>query len=432
MKATPILWAILAALLLTYVLPKDSFGQGFFIGNRWSQTATNNGILSQGDATTLTWGFLRDGTAITPALSGESSDPSSLINFLDTNIGAGGGGSDLTNRPWFRLFEESYDRWGDVSGLSFNYEAADNGDDIRDFPAGELGVVADMRIGGHSIDGQTGGNTLAYNYFPNAGDMVIDTDNVTFYSNGSDDHIRLRNVIMHEVGHGLGISHLVSDDSRFLMEPFIDVSFDGPQFAEILAVHRMYGDNNEENGGNDVAGDATSLGEVSGKPIVIGEDARTKVIAADAVDFVSIDGTSDTDFFSFEVTGMAKDIKIDLTPLGPTYHAERQDGTDSNTFDSSAQNDLTLTLFDTDGSTILETSNINGLGGVESIKRLLATGTYFIRITGAQNEAQFFELEVASVPEPGALAMMFVLVAVGSAFYWKKRRKNHQAAQAVS
>ena len=107
--------------------------------------------------------------------------------------------------------------------------------------------TSDMRIGGHSIDGQSGSNTLAYNYFPNAGDMVIDTDNVSFYSNRTGDHIRLRNVIMHEVGHGLGISHLVSNDSRFLMEPFIDVSFDGPQFAEILAVHRMYGDNNEEN-----------------------------------------------------------------------------------------------------------------------------------------------------------------------------------------
>ncbi len=231
---------------IVFAFPGFTFGQGYFTGSRWTTTATDGGGLSRGDATTLTWGFIADGTEITPALTGESSDDSSLINFLDTNIGAGGGGSDLTNRPWYTLFKDSYDRWGEVSGLSFDFLAADNGDDIRDFPAGELGVVADMRIGGHSIDGRIGSNTLAYNYFPNAGDMVIDTDNSTFYSSSTNNYRGLRNVVMHEIGHGLGIEHMVSDDSSFLMEPLINTSFDGPQFADILAAHRLYGDNNEE------------------------------------------------------------------------------------------------------------------------------------------------------------------------------------------
>lgn len=143
-----------------------TFGQ-----SRWGQTATNGSGLGLGDATTITWGFVSDGTAITPAYSGESSDASDLIGFLDTNLGAGAGGSDLTNRPWFTVFDSIFERWGNVSGLSFSYEANDSGERIDNTvaPRGQLGVVADVRISGHSIDGQTGGNTLAYNYFPTTG-----------------------------------------------------------------------------------------------------------------------------------------------------------------------------------------------------------------------------------------------------------------------
>mgnify|MGYP007004902549 CR=1 FL=1 len=62
--------------------------------SRWGETATDGSGLGLGDATTCTWGFVSDGTAITPALSNESTDASDLIGFLDTNIGAGAGGAD--------------------------------------------------------------------------------------------------------------------------------------------------------------------------------------------------------------------------------------------------------------------------------------------------------------------------------------------------
>ena len=70
----------------------------FVPGNRWSTTASGP-TGRQGDPITLTWSFVPDGTTI----PGEG--PSDLISFLDSNLGIGPGGSDLTQRPWFRLFK---------------------------------------------------------------------------------------------------------------------------------------------------------------------------------------------------------------------------------------------------------------------------------------------------------------------------------------
>ena len=191
--------------VLTCFLVSDSFAQ-----DRWDATATDGSGLALGDATTVTWGFVNDGTAITPAFNNESSDNSSLVDFLDTNIGNGGNTDmDYTNRPWHGLFVDIFDRWDSVSGLKFVYEPNDSGEAINGFtpPVGLLGTVADVRIGGHSIDGQSGQNILAYNYSPDHGDMVIDTDNITFYgTEGNQNYVGLRNVLAHEFGHGMGFA----------------------------------------------------------------------------------------------------------------------------------------------------------------------------------------------------------------------------------
>lgn len=413
------------SLVCPSVLPAVAFGQGdgFFVGNRWTTTATNGGGLIRGDATTLTWGFVDDGTDIRGGV-GEARSDSDLVNFLDTNIGAGGGGTDYTNRPWFSLFKDSYDRWGEVSGLTFVYEDDDDGQSILNTSGhfqGSLDTRADMRIGGHSIDGQSGSNTLAYNYFPNHGDMVIDTDNSNFYGSTSNNHRALRNVVMHEVGHGIGIQHVVSNDSAFLMEPSINTSFDGPQFSDILAAHRLYGDANEKGTGNDSFENATEL-TFTGNSVAVGTDAASKTVGATDVDFVSIDGTTDADFFQFTIGGSDKLTTILVTPQGPTYHAERQNGNDSNTFDSAAQNDLRLTLFDTDGSSVLDLVNFNGLGGTEQIIRLLSAGTYFVRVDGTLNNAQFYQLDITAVPEPGSLAAISILSMAGL-IYYRRRQK---------
>lgn len=394
---------------------------GHLLDSRWSQTATNGSGLVQGQATTLTWGFVADGTSILGA-GGEPTSNSSLISFLDTNVGSGGGGSDYTNRPWFSNISSPYNRWGQLSGLTFNYVTYDDGVQINGSvnasTRGTLNVRPDIRIGGHSIDGQAGSNTLAYNYFPNAGDMVIDTDNVTFFSNSANSFLSTRNTVAHEVGHGLGIDHLESNTNRFLMEPFIDLNFDGPQHSDILAIQRGYGDVYEKGTGNDSRANATSLGNAA-TFTGIGLDGDNTTVAASNVDFVSIDGSTDTDFFSITLD-QDGEFDVILESLGLTYNIREQDTTSPfdapyTSVDTSALNNLALALFDVDGVSLLAQSTSGAVGETESILgQLLTAGTYFIRVTGSDDRAQFYSLATnfAAIPEPGS-AMLLCASSIG-------------------
>ncbi len=394
-----------------------TFGQ-----SRWGQTATDGSGLGLGDATTITWGFLNDGTAISPAYSGESSDASSLVGFLDTNLGAGAGGSDLTNRPWFAVFDSIFDRWDSVSGLSFSYEANDSGQTLDNTvaPRGQLGVVADVRIGGHSIDGQTGGNTLAYNYFPDHGDMVIDTDNVSFYSNSSSNYIGLRNVLAHEFGHGMGLPHVTANNSRQLMEGSINTSFDGPQIDDIHQAQRRYGDNWEENGGNDAFSVATDLGIFDGTAMLIGADANMGAsvveVDPDQVDFISIDNDTDVDFLQITLDSIY-DMSFALDMVGPTYD---HDGDSS--YSLANQSDLDMVLLASDGTTVLADSNNAGLGVSEQIDMVLEAGTYYVQIVGNNDATQFYQFGASgfsAVPEPGS---MLALGALSTLLAGRRRR----------
>lgn len=370
--------------------------------SRWSSTATDGSTGSRGDAITLTWGFATEGSAITPAISGESRDRSDLIARLDT-IYSETSGSDLTQSSWFDEFEDSYGRWGEISGLTFVYEAFDDKSNLASGSSGSLGSVADMRIGGHDIDGDFG--TLAYNYFPNGpsgGNMVIDTSD-TFYTNTGSDSIRLRNTLMHEVGHGIGIRHLESSNSNQLMEPFINTSFYGPQHDDILSVQRYYGDALEKGGGNDTTSNATSLGTFTGMPATfsIGTDAddnKDEKILITESDFISIDGTSDTDIFSFTLSGGGNfNVSILMDPKGPLYNEGPQGGSQTarNTKELA---DLELELLDSVGSVLL-TANANGVGLSELINTFLDPGDYFARVStasGSDDNVQMYRLDVAA------------------------------------
>lgn len=400
--------------------PTFSPSNGHLLDFRWDRTATGGLVPGNlGDATTLTWGLVPDGTVLpTGNVSGESNNPSSLISFLDLNLGSGGGGSDYTNRPWFSLFQSSYNRWGELSGLSFVYESSDDGAAVPG-NTGSLGVRADMRVGGHSIDGQIGGNVLAYNYFPNNGDMVIDTDNSNLFTNATNNYRGVRNLLMHEIGHGLGFRHPVSSNEQFLMEPFLSTAFDGPQHSDVLAVQRGYGDKFEAGSGNDTSANATALGDVSSFS-GIGFDGDNADVAATDVDFVSIDGSTDTDFYSI-TTSQDGTLDIALDALGLQYQIEEQSGANATNVDTSALNDLALALFGSDGSTLLASSDVNGLGGSESIVgQFLSANTYFIRVTGNNDAAQFYSLSTTflpaaeppvspvPVPEPSHVALLAV------------------------
>lgn len=396
------------------------------LNNRWSSNVNAAGFTgSRGDAITLTYGLVPDGTTITGS---EGTSGSDLIAFLNTNIGP--------STIWLPLFQQSYGRWAEISGLTMVYEANDDGNanggiNNTSPPYGETGVRPDMRIGGHYIDGPSGSNTLAYNYYPSHGDQVMDTSNTSFFSSTSNNYRRLRNTIMHEAGHGIGIRHTESNNSGALMEPFISTSFDGPQHDDILAAQRYYGDAWEKNGGNDTTGSATGLGTFTGptQTFSIGTDAddNTAFVGATEIDFISIDGLSDTDVFSFTLTGGPFfDIDILLNPKGPTYNEAAQGGTQQ-AFNTKALSDLELELLDSGGSTLF-TANANAAGVSESILTTLAAGSYFARVStqsGAADNVQLYQLDITAtaIPEPSTLAPM----ALGGLLIMRRRRRQTAA-----
>lgn len=380
------------------------------LGNGWS--FTSGGSSPSGEPALLTWSIVPDGTTL-PRGVGEPDSPSNLIEFLDGihHGGPGPGGTDLTQRAWFTLFESSFERWDALSAISFSYESQDDGTALGGL-SGVLGRRGDHRIGGHSLDGVTSPTFLAYNYFPNNSDMVLDTDEVGRFGNPSNNYLRFRNTLMHEIGHGLGLDHPSAAGNNFLMEAFLDTTIDGPQFDDVLGVHRLYGDRFEENGGNDSRFSPTNLGSLSiGTPIQLGADATDAFVAPTDIDFVSINKSSDTDFFRFSVAD-ASIINIVLTPLGPTY-LEGPQGETEVPLVASARNDLGLFLYDSSGLSLLADSTTGGLGVAESLRNFAipAAGDYLIRIAGMQDSVQFYQLDLAIVPEPTGLLLLLASLA---------------------
>ncbi len=387
-------------------------------GSGW--TSTSSGTSGLGRPATLTWSVVPDNSQLPTGL-GEPVSNSNLIAFLD-GVHHGGnspGGADLTQRDWWQVMNSTFERWDEVSGLSFSYESNDDGRKLGTV-SGVLGTRGDHRIGGHSIDGQVSPTFLAYNFFPNNADMVLDTDEINRWSNSTNNFRLFRNAMMHEIGHGIGLRHVEPVNRTKLMEPFISTVYDGPQLDDILGAHRLYGDSNEEGTGNDTFNVATSLGTVfTGQTLSIGTDAVVTFVSPGEVDFVSIDDNSDIDFFRFSINS-PKIIDITLTPLGPTYD-EGSTADNVQPFVSSALSNLTLALYDSDGTSLLNFSNDTGIGLREEIInfQLSTVGDYFVRVGGLNNTAQFFQLDVTAVPEPTSL----LLLVMGGVGYALTRRR---------
>ena len=370
----------------------------------WLNTASGT-RNANGDPVTLTWSFAPEGTTIVDNSTGGFGNlgGSDLISTLDATFGGDPNGNfnaDLRSRPWFTYFEQSFQRWEDLSGADYVYEPNDDGAIAgSSSPAGVLGVRGDLRLAGASIDGVS--SVLAFNYFPENGDMVLDTDDFAgIYSNSANNFRGLRNVIMHEHGHGLGLEHVLSTTDDLLLEPFIDLSFDGPQLDDVRAIQFYFGDANEKtNGGqgNDIFSHATPLGTLGvGGSTSIGSDADvpTQAISGTVTDFVSLANITDTDFYSFEVNEGAL-LTATLTPHGGTFTQSPDPGTPTS-FNASARSDLILAIFDTDGITPLGTANLTPAGGIETLVDLVlpTAGEYFARITGADDTIQLYELEL--------------------------------------
>lgn len=375
--------------------------------SRWSSTSFGS-TGSAGDPIQLSWSFVPDGTLVrgfdeAGDIILTATEPSDLIADLDSFFGAGSGGSDLTQRPWFTYFEQSFDRISELSGVNFVYEPNDNALANHGSGTGITGIRGDLRIGGISMDGS--GGTLAYNYFPfSGGDMAIDTDDLTgLLGNSANNYRTLRNTIMHESLHGLGLEHTSSSDSEILTEPTIQTTIDGPQHDDLRGIHTMYGDLLEQSAGvrNDTAANATSLLNLfAGSSKVVGAGGSGTVVDPGETDFVSISNEDDVDFFSFTLSSTAS-VDLSMTPRGATY---LQDPTQFNT---TTTNDLELALFDTNGTSLIQESTSGAAGVAEEIEDVvLQPGTYYARVqsTGtAETVAQFYQLNITAAATAPAL-----------------------------
>lgn len=194
-----------------------------------------------------------DGTDV-QGFNGEPDSNSNLRAYLDGIYG--------NEATWLPILQSIFDRWSQVSGITYVYEPNDDGAALRNpedvnnpgtfLPSpyfGQAGVRGDVRISGHTIDGNSG--VLAYNFYPDSGDatggdMVIDTGD-NFFTNTSGNSLRLRNVVSHEHGHGMGQPHVCPIETSKLMEPFVSAAYDGPRHDDIRHAQFSYGDIYEPN-----------------------------------------------------------------------------------------------------------------------------------------------------------------------------------------
>lgn len=348
-------------------------------GSRWTNP-TGGLSANQGDPSTVSWSIVPDGT-----VDSANNSTTNLVAFMD-NIYGGGAGA-IEDRPWFGIFERAYDRWSELSGLTFVYEANDDGVPMGGTNRGVSGVRGDVRIGGRPIDGNFG--VLAFNYFPNNGgnggfdgDMIIDTNDV-FYFNSADgptgENRGMSNVVMHEAGHGIGLGHVIPVDQTKLMEPTVSTAYLGPQHDDILASQQLYGDTNEN---DDTKADATDIGELAN--------------GLRAFNNVSVNVASDDDWYQFSVPSAGR-MTLMLEPIGEQYQVGPQNGA-TGPVDTLRNLDLSFELQANDGS-VLALVNGVGAGEVELLSDfdLTAGGSYFLRVIGegaATADPQLYNLSI--------------------------------------
>lgn len=270
-------------------------------------TATN-GAVQPGQALTITYSFVPDGTFI-QGFNGEPGSPSNL--FATTNASFPGGANGFRQKV-----AEAFQRWGAITNITY-VEVADDGATFQSSPGLLAGGGAvgrgDVRIAMHPV----GDGPLAYNFFPQFGsDMVIDSLDIAVFADPTDNFVSLHNTLTHEHGHGIGLQHVIPTAGTKLMEPFLNTGFAGPQEDDIRAVHFLYGDPHEAN-------NTLQTSAFVGGPL---NNPGTNGVVTLGVEGVSLERAGESDFYSFTSFAGAP-IAIRVEPIGTTYQQGPQGGT---------------------------------------------------------------------------------------------------------
>jgi hypothetical protein len=349
-----LIWAVSAAIY--------GAGDRFQQTNRWANTASGP-TGTQGTPITLRYSFVPDGT-FCPNIIGVTGN-SQLFQWLNGRYG--------NFNTWKALFDQVFARWSALIGVDYVYEPNDDGVNLNQ-NAGVIGVRGDVRIAAIQIDGNF--NTLAYNNFPNDGDMVLDAFD-SFYNSTSNNSRALRNVIAHEHGHGLGMLHVCPQNSTKLMEPSASTNFDGPQLDDILNGQRHYGDPAEP---NDSISQFTDVGNFT-----VGSTFFRNII--------SIDDDTDVDYFRINATTPLT-LNFAVAPDASTYSQGPQTafcntGTSTN---YNAQLNLVVQIRGA-ADQVLQTTDNTLVGSAETGSFGISTpGVYYVRVsgTGANSIQRYF------------------------------------------
>ena len=163
-----------------------------------------------------------------------------------------------------------------------------------------------------------------------------------------------------------------------------------------------------------------------GGSLSVGQEVDNTAISIDEVGFLSIDDEADVDFFEFNLSSLA-DVTLDLTPEGATYNQSVEGAATQSALDSRALNDLGLRIFDQNGNQVA-TSNQFGAGNSEILNQTLNAGTYFVEVSGSNDDIQLYTLGISAsvvqdpnaVPEPNSTALMLGLFSL----YQLRRRRR--------
>lgn len=353
--------------------------QRYQAGSRITSTATN-GTTTIRMPITITYSFVPDGTSI-PAegsVPGSTTGGSTLFATMNAAFASAGG-----QATWKAKFADAFNRIGALTGINY-VEVTDDGASFFGSPGSNTpgSTRGDVRISMRPFAGA--GGVLAYNYFPNTSDMVIDSQDISLWSNSSNNYRTLRNTLMHEHGHGMGYNHVDPTNNTKLMEAFLNTNFDGPQQDDIRGFQFQYGDDYEANA---TSGAATLLGNLS-----IAQPLQTVEAA--------IETNGVVDFYAFDVANTSVAATITLTPVGTTYSQGPQGGSTANV-NALAIHDLQFDLIGTDGTTILATRNSTGAGSAETLTAftLPSTGRFFVRVSEAStaSDIQRYTLRIDGV-----------------------------------
>ncbi|NUQ50870.1 MAG: matrixin family metalloprotease, partial [Phycisphaerae bacterium] len=304
----------------------------FSVAGRWTQTATNSSTGGNGTPITLTYGFVPDGVLAVPdgyVAPGVTSIENKLFVTMDAKFGS--------TAAWQNLLRDIFAEWSALTGVALVEETADDGATWVISP-GVLGVRADIRIVCIDEDGPNG--VLAFNYYPNFGDMALDA--AENWANSANDYRFLRNVVMHELGHGIGLAHVLPRDGTKLMEAFLALGYTGPQDDDIRGAGFSYGDPHE---GNNTAGAAADLGAFA---------------SGTSFDDMALHSGGDVDWYSVSASA-GTPIIARLLPSGSVYAVGPDPGSPT-TIDTRAIHRLRLQVYDQDGLTLLSTHTANVAG----------------------------------------------------------------------